>query len=385
MISSLARAEARDWQTVKASRQKKDALFDLAARIAILAEKSRASGAEALAKAAEAERRRALKAGLDVIVAGGDAEELARALAKAPGDDSPGSILEARLVRSGLRGLLAGEHPYALMRRMTAHLGPEYFDKAGAWILSRVKRRRPGPDSLVVPGELPDVVRGLALDPRSLERALRAAGREIAAASLAGCPQESMELAKPLYGRIGGAVLEDDAAFLRSRLSGDDIAQAQAAFLEIARGLEERGELEMASEDELEPDPAFVAELTKAVMSLDDELVRAAFRSSDGKSLAAAMQGMEPRAHDRILAALPKKDVNRILDAIDDAAPLRRKTIVEAGAKLASLLLAAAERSGAAPAKKGPAPKRGAADVAVEAKALRARLERIRDWDAAKE
>jgi hypothetical protein len=370
MIGALARADARDWEAAKASRQKRDALFELAARIALLAERSRSSGAAALSEAAEGERRKALKAGLELIIEGGDAEELDRVLASAAATSDPGSLLEARLVRSGLRGLLSGEHPYTLMRRMSAHLGPEYFDKAGAWILARVKRRKPRPDSLVVPGELPDVVRDLALDPRSLERALRAAGREIAAAALAGCPQESMELAMPLYGRIGGVVLEDDACFLRSRLSGDEISQAQTAFLEIVRGLEERGELELSDEGNLEADPAFVSELTRAIMGLDDGLLRAAFRLAEGKALAAAMQGMEPKAHDRILAALSKKEIKRILDAIDEAPPLRRKEIAEAGAKLAALLLASSE-------------KRDSSGAGNALRSALQRLERIRDWASA--
>jgi len=370
MIAALAGARPRDWEPVKASRQKIDALFDLAVRVALLAERSRASGAASLSDAARIERRRTLRAGLRVVAAGGDPEELDRAIAEAAPGADPGAILEARLLRSGLRGLLAGEHPFTLMRRMCAHLGPEYFDRAGIWILSQLKQRRPRPESLLVPGELPDVVRDLALDPRALERALRAAGREIAAAALAGCPQESMDLTAPLYGRIGGAVIEDDAAFLRSRLSGDDIAQAQSAFLEIARALEERGELDLAEEDELEADPVFVAEFTKAIIGLEAGLLKAAFHGAESRAAAAAMQGLEPRAHNRVLAALPKKDQKRILDAIDDAPPLRRKAIAEAGSRLAALIIDTSERRPSA-----FRPKSGAQRAAFQ------RLERIRDWD----
>jgi hypothetical protein len=374
MIGCLAAALPRDWEPLKASRQKKDALFDLAVRVALLAERSRSSGVVSLSEAAKIERRKALRAGLRVIADGGDGEELDRALAAASTVADPGAVLESRLVRSGLRGLLAGEHPYTLMRRMCAHLGVDYFDRAGVWILSRLKHRPAWPGSLLVPGELPDVVRDLALDPRALERALRAAGREIAAAALAGCPQESMDLATPLYGHIGGAVIEDDAAFLRSRLSGDDIAQAQSAFLEIARALEERGELDLAEEDELEADPVFVAEFTKAVMGLDASLLKAAFRAAESRAVAAAMQSLEPRAHNRILASLSKKDVKRILDAIDEAPPLRRRAITEAGSRLAKLILDTAER-------RGPVfhPKSGAQRAALQ------RLERIRDWNPAAE
>jgi len=371
MIAALARARGRDWEALKASRQKKDALFDLAARIALLAERSRQQGISVLAEAAEVERRKALRAGLELVAAGRDAEELDRVLDAESAEPDPGSALELRLVRAGLRGLVAGEHPYTLMRRMSAQLGLEYFDKAEAWILGRIKRRRPRAEDLVVPGELPDVVRDLALDPRFLERALRAAGREIAAASLAGCPRESMELAKPLYGRIGAVVIEDDAAFLRSRLSGDEIAQAQAAFLEIARGLEERGDLRFGGEESLEADPAFIVELTKAIMTLDAELLRSALRGLAPASLAAAMQGMEPKAHDRILAALPKKEAKRVLDAIDEAPPLSARAVVEAGSRLASLVLAAAEKHPAA----GKSP--------LLRSALQ-RLERVASWPRSK-
>ena len=363
MIGAIAEAARGFIAAEKVSRQKEDALFELAARIAALAEQSRTSD-KALAKAAATERRKSLKPGLELVAAGVDAAGLDRALGPArpqPGDD-PGAALERLLVRAGLRGIASDEHYSVIMRRMTAFLGPGYFDKAEAWLLERARRRKGRAESLVVPGELPDVIRILAMDKRNLERALRASGRDISAAALAGCPQESLDLAKPLYGKIGASALEDEAAHLRSRLSGDEIAQAQTAFLEVLRNLEERGELFLGPEEELSADPAFISALTKAVLGLDPAVIRSAFRAAEGSIVATAMQGMEPEAHDHILESLPKKEIKRILDAIDDADPLPRRAVQGAGKELAQTLF----------------------EAAAAFKAPRAALERIasvRDWE----
>jgi hypothetical protein len=347
----------------KVSRQKSDALFELAARIALIAEQSRVSDT-ALAKASRTERRKILKAGLEIIASGADAEGLSRALTAAfprPEGD-PGAELERMLILSGLRGIAADEHYSIVMRRMTAFLGPGCFDKTESWLLERARRRKSREESLVVPGELPDVIRILAMDKRNLERSLRASGRDIAAAALAGCPQESMDLARPLYGRIGASALEDEVAHLRSRLSGDEIAQAQSAFLEVLRNLEERGELRLGPEEELSADPAFISALTKAVLGLDAAVIKAAFRTAEGAIIATSMQGMEPEAHDHILEALSKKEIRRILNAIDDADPLPRHAVQGAGKELAERLF----------------------EAAAAAKAPRGALERlatVRDWE----
>jgi hypothetical protein len=365
MIRSLASASTAP---PKASRQKKDALFELAARAAAAAEQARAGGIAAVAKAAKAESRRYLRTGLELVASGIDIEGIDRSFAAAEatakastaaGDGGP--ELELRMCLVAVKGIASGEHPYVLMRRMTARLGSEYFDKAGSWILERLRKRRVRGESLIVPGDMPDIVRALALDRASLERAIRTAGRDVAAAALAGCPQESIDLAKPLFGKIGGAVLEDDAAYLRSRLSGDEIAQAQGAFLDVVKSLEEGGDLVLGEADSVDEDPAFVAGLTKSILDLDAATIRAALRSADGLLLAAAMQGMEPAAHNRILQTLPNKDARRILDAIDEADPLPRGAVRSAGRQVASLLLAAAK------AKKTPKP-------ALES------LAAIRDW-----
>jgi len=363
VIRAIADAAGDSLDISKVSRQKKDALFELAARIALLSEQYRASHA-AIARAAAAEKRKALKAGLDLLTVGVSRDSLESGFSASvprPRADA-GAELEWMLVRSGICGIAAEEHYSILMRRMTAFLGVEYYGKAELWLLEKVKRRKTRSESLVVPGELPDVIRILAMDKRNLERALHASGRDIATAALAGCPQESMDLARPLYGKIGAAALEDDAARLRSRLSGDEIAQAQATFLEVVRSLEERGEFRLGEEDELSADPEFVAALTKAILGLDSSLIKGAFRSAQGVLVATAMQGMQPAAHDRILETLSKKEIKRILDAIDDSDPLPRRALQGAGKELASRLF----------------------EAAAAAKAPRAALERlaaVRDWE----
>jgi hypothetical protein len=339
MIRAIVDASRGFLDTPMVSRQKKDALFELATRIGVIAEQARLSDT-ALAKAATAERRKMLKIGLEILASGADRENLDRGFAKAvPRPESdPGAELEWLVVRAGLRGIAADEHYSIIMRSMTAFLGFEYFDKAELWLTEQTRRRKNRTESLVVPGELPDVIRILAMDKRNLERTVRAAGRDIMAASLAGCPQESLDLVRPLYGRIGAAALEDDATRLRSRLSGDEIAQAQATFLEVLRNLEERGELRLGPEDELVADPAFVAALTRAILGLDSGVIRSAFRASEGALVATAMQGMEPEAHDHILEVLSKKEMKRILDSVDDTDPLPRRAVQGAGKELAARL-----------------------------------------------
>jgi hypothetical protein len=343
MNRAVIEAMRRPLAAEKVSRQKTDALFELATRIGLLAEQSRASEI-ALAKAAATERRKSLRTGLELVAAGASGEAVDRAFASASPriEDDPGAALEWELVRVGMRGIAADEHYSVIMRRMTAFLGTSYFDKAEAWLLERSKKRRSRAESLVVPGELPDVIRILAMDKHNIERVFRTSGRDIAAAALAGCPQESMDLVRPLYGRIGAAALEDEATRLRTSLSGDEIAQAQAAFLEVLRNLEERGELLLGPEEELSADPAFVSAITRAVLGIDAAVIKGAFRQIDGGLIAAAMQGMEPEAHDHILEALPKKEIKRILNAIDDADPMPRRAVQSAGEMLAGRLFEAA-------------------------------------------
>lgn len=364
MISALARRRHLARPEGPVSRQKRDALFELSCRLAQVAEEAREGGSRALLVAAKLERKKALRYGLELLAEGADAERLDRDFAlEALGKDlDAGTRLELAVIRAGLEALARADHPFTLLRVTSAHLGPEYFEKAGAWMLARVsKRRKAKPHDLIVPGELPDLVRGLALDPASLERALRAAGRTLAAAALAGCPTESLELCKPFFGKIGGAVLEDDAAYLRARLSGDEIAEAQAAFVEIVSRLDRSGQLELGEEEEFYNDPEFVKELTRALLSLDDRTVRKVFAGAEKRPLALAMQGMEPRAHDRILGLLPKRETRKLLDAIDDAAIMPRREVLEAGKALARAALAALAQGGAA-------------------EEARERLTRIADW-----
>ncbi len=367
MIGALT---AVDWTRLprgSVSRQKKDALFDLACRVALLSEGTRGESSKAFAAAARTETRKSLRYGLELLAAGVDSETLASAYEPEAvlQELDAGTRLEFAMLKAGLAAIAEREHPFLVLRRMSAFLGYEYFDKASAWMAERVRKRRSKAQNLLVPGELPDVVRTLALDGVSLERALRAAGRSLASAALAGCPQESIDLAKPAFGKIGGAVLEDDAGYLRTRLSGDEISQAQSAFLEVVQGLEAGGEVEVVEEEELYNDPAYVKELSLAVTGLDDKSLKLLLKDAEDRELATAMQGMEPQAHERILGLLPKKARLKLLDAIDAAVLLPRREIEEAGRRLALRVLEGAART---------------STLSAEAAE---RFARIRDWAGA--
>lgn len=365
MIRAITEA---DWEAPRpaltVSRQKKDAIFELACRLAQIAERSRASEGASLAKDALAEKRKLLRFGLDLIVQGTDPESLDMAYKHSPitVDLDAGTRLEMAAIRAGLLSIASGEHPFFVLRRMTAFLGYEYFEKASVWMTGHIGKRRKRNQSLLVPGDLPDLVRSLALDPRSLERTLRAAGWELAVAAMAGCAQESVDLAAAFYGKTGAVAFEDDAEYLRQRLSGDEIGQAQNTFMDVVKNLEAGGELALGSEDEFSSDPAFVSELTRAVMALDDKSLRAVFKDGDSRILALAMQGLEPRAHERILQLLPNRIARRLLDAVDDAAILPRREVLEAGKTMAHAVLAQAALT------------KSASREVLDA------FERIRDW-----
>lgn len=345
MIPSLTGADWSRWKSAVVSRQKKDALFELACRMALIADKARQGDHAALTAAAAVERRKALRFGLELLADGAEAEALDQAFDLDPAfrELEAADALELAVTRKGLFSIAAREHPFVALRRTSALLGTEYFEKAEAWMRAGIKKRKRRNQPLLVPGDLPDLVRTLAVDGTSLERALRAGGRSLSAAALAGCPQESLDLAAPAFGPIGGAILADDAFYLRGKLSGDEIAQAQSAFLDVVHGLEEGGEVELFEEEQLYGDPAFVAELSRAVISVDDKPLKAWCKSLDARLLAMAMQGMEPAAHEQILGLLTKKEENRVLDAIDAMILLPRREIEEAGRSFAGGLLSALE------------------------------------------
>ncbi len=342
-IFPLLEAPVRKRDYRKVSHQKKEALFELAIRIAQLADKARLSPLD-LERAAATEKRKSLKSALALVSAGSDAEGLARGMSRLLVEADSSLRLELEMVIAGVRGILAGEHYSIIMRRMTAFLGFEYYDKTTAWLETKIKRRKPRSENIIVPGEMPDVVQALAVDPKSLELCIRAAGRAITTAALAGCPQESVDHAKRLFGPIGSSALEDDAAYLRSRLSSDEISEAQAAFLEVVSSLEERGEIRIGVEEDIGTDELFVAAFTKAVMTVPPQTIRSVIKSAEGALIAAAMQGLEPKAHDHILKALPKKEATRILDAIDAADPLPKRAVLSAARELAARFIASSSR-----------------------------------------
>ncbi len=366
MIASLPRFMAATKGCSSVSRRKKNAIFDVAARLTLIAEKARSDGGTGLASSAATERRKALKLGLELLVRGVGHDGLDRSFRKAHLTKTfdPGEALENLVILEGLHAFVAGEHPFIMLRRMTAFLGTEFLEKTDAWLTARIaRRRRTKGEDLLVPGELPDILRSLSRQDGRLERVARAAGRDIMSASLAGCPRESLLLAKPAFGRIGGAILEDNMVFLRSRLSTEEIAGAQSAFLEILHEHEAQEGLDAAEgQGETETDPDFVRELTGAILALDEKAIKAGVSGMEGKHLAAAMQGMEPVAHERILASLGKREEKRILDSIDDFDPLTRTEVAAAAVILIARLAAAAEKLGKLP------------------ETLKQRLEALRNW-----
>lgn len=337
------------------SRRKKTAIFEVAARLTLIAEKSRLGGPEVLRNSALLERRKQLKLGLDLCARGMRHESIDAAFRKPAfaRSEDPGERLETLVIRAGIHALSEGDHPFLIFRKMTAFLGLEFYAKSNDWLAARITRRRKSrTEELIVPGDLPDVIRELAKDRILFERVIRTTGRDIMSASLAGCPRESLQLIKPVFGKVGGTILEDNMLFLKSRLSTEEIAAAQSTFLEIERTIHNQKQIQDASGPETsqaQTDSAnihYIRELTRIILDIEDRPLKIALSGTEARTLAAAMQGMEPAGHERILSSLGKRDEKRLLDALDNLDLLETPEIQRAATQVLARLSEASIKSG---------------------------------------
>ncbi|MEN6477107.1 MAG: hypothetical protein ABFC75_03855 [Rectinema sp.] len=348
----------RDPVPPQVSGRKKSALFTLAERFALAAEKAAIEDSSAWAVAAESESRKSLRIVLNALAAGTHPDAVQPALAQAgfAGSADPGDRLESDMLAAGAVEALRGSHPYILMRVMTARLGPEYYEKTTEWILERIKRRKYVENEFFVPGDLPEVLARLEKIPGKLELALRMAGREMSAAALCGCPAESIVAVLAPCGRIGGAILEDSMRAYRAKLSTEEIADAQAAFADLARELDEPKAHTEPVEPEDVPDPGLVEDLTDLILELDPKLLRTVALSMDPKKLASLLQVMAPAGHDRMLTTIGPMRESRVINALDAAQPLGSFELTREAQVFAQKILAAAVPKGKTRGKTIPLP-----------------------------
>lgn len=353
------------------SRRKKTALFDLAARFCLTVEKAMQGPTSdpdswniaVIAQAAEAESRKSARAALGLLASRAHPETVWPALVarNALRFEDQGDRLEAEMVAAGAMAALRGVHPFVLMRVMASRLGQEYQAHASEWITDRLRRRKTPAEQLIVPGDLPELLDEISADPTLLELALRAAGREMSAAALSGCPDEHIKAAKACFGRIGGAVLGDSIRSYRARLSTDEIADAQAAFSELIRALKADRDLRVPvkeSDDDAESllDPDLVEDLSDLILELDQKLLKSIIAPISASRLAVLFPTMSPAARDRILKESGTMKESRIINALEDMDQMGIHELTREAQSFAQRVLAAFAPRGVTRGRQIPVP-----------------------------
>ncbi len=336
IIESLCRAHSRGiaagfpgHKTVTTSR-KADTLLEVAKRFVSAVAEFRNSGKEALAELAREEKRKSLKLAYSIISAGQPEASVRSAFALA-GIGTKGSNLDPREVEmliSGTELTLRQVHPIAISRMMTAYAGFSCFEETERWLKEKFGGKPANSrfmEELIIPGDLPEVVMNGSQSAGEISLAVRLAGPQLVAAACAGCPREAIERIKSAaYDDLGAIMLEAEIAAARDRLSSDELADTQNAFLELLGSVQENSADLLGDDDRRKEsiDPMLVADVSGLVLELDEKLLRVVASSLDARTIADLIQTMEPIAHDRLFSCLPGARGKRILDALENAIPL---------------------------------------------------------------
>jgi hypothetical protein len=179
-------------------------------------------------------------------------------------------------------------------------------------------------EELIIPGDLSEILSDKRISPGQINLAIHMAGNQLVAASLAGCPRHTVDLVKSLaYSRLGGALLDWNIREARSRLSSDELSDAQSAFMELLGSLDEPNPAELRQEDwSSGVDESLVADISDLILELDERVLKSVVAGLEPALLASLIQAMEPIAHDRLFSCAPSSRSKKILNALEAATPL---------------------------------------------------------------
>ncbi|MEW6548331.1 MAG: hypothetical protein AB1407_02610 [Spirochaetota bacterium] len=303
------------------------ACMDTAKRFVSGIQRFRNEGKDSLLAVMREEKKKNLKFAFSLVASGIAQENVASAFANAglSEGETPRDAMEAAMLACGARLAIGNVHPIAVMRAMTAYLGFSVFDEAGAWLATRFLPPGRQEEELLLPGELADAVYAFTDDPGSLGQAVRLAGLPLLAAALAGCPDETVATIKSVgFNALGSALLDDEMRNARTRLSSDELSDAQHAFLTLLGSLKELVPKGIVEEEawKRNMDEGLVGEVSELVLDLDERILKTVISGMDAKSVAALIQAMEPIAHDRLFSCVTSNRGKKILDALEASSPL---------------------------------------------------------------
>ncbi len=314
-------------QSRYAATPKKTAIYlELAARFVMNVWHYQRDGKEKMLLAAREEKRRLAKYSYSLI-ASSTAPELVRQAFHSAGLSSAAGYpdeCESEMFITGTRLAIAKAHPIVIMRSMTAYLGMQVFDQVESWLLEHFGEKGEEDEELIIPGDLSEILSDKGLSTGQINLAIRMGGNQLVAASLAGCPRQTVDLVKSLaYSRLGGALLEWNIREARSRLSSDELSDAQSAFMELLGSLDEANPAELRQEDwSSGVDESLVADISNLILELDERVLKSVVAGLEPSLLASLIQAMEPIAHDRLFSCAPSSRSKKILNALEAAFPL---------------------------------------------------------------
>jgi hypothetical protein len=317
------------WPTIFGSNHRRTTIYlESARRFVIAISQYQAGGKDQFLTLTHDEKRKLHKFAYSFIASSSPAEQVRSAFITAglSGKAAPQEECEAEMIIAGTQLALRNAHPVIILRTMTAFLGFSVFDAVEKWLTDYFGTDRRKDEELIIPGDLSEILPGKNVAPGMVGRAIRLAGPQLVAATLAGCPGETIDYIKSLaYSPLGGILLDWDIRNARNRLSSEELSDAQNAFIELLTSLHEEPAETAGHEGEhwqMDVDKDLVADISNLILELDEHVLKSVISALDPKIAASLIQAMEPIAHDRLFSCVASSKSKKILDALEASAPL---------------------------------------------------------------
>lgn len=300
--------------------------FDSAKRFIGAIQLYQSEGKDSLKLAIREEKRKTLKFAYALLASSTPQESIRPAfLSGGFGSASPQDACELEMVIHGTELAQKNIHPIVIMRTMTAFLGFGFFDETGKWLLEKFPGKQ-NQEELIIPGDMAEVLQDRTQSVGKIALATRLAGPPLVAAALAGCPREAIShLKAAVFDDLGSALMDDEINGARSRLSSDEIADAQNAFLELLGSLHEKSSESGGIEEEsaaIDVDKDLVSDISNLILELDEKVLKTVLTTLDPRIVASLIQVMKPIAHDRLFSSIASSRGKRILDILESSTPL---------------------------------------------------------------
>jgi len=310
------------------SPRRTNTLIESAKRFTLVMNQFQIAGKDQLLAVSHDEKKKLHKFAYSLIASASPSDSVRQAFVAAGlcGNTPPQEDFEAEMIIAGTELALKNAHPIVIMRTMTAFLGFSVFDLVEKWLIENFNSDKNEDEELIIPGDLPDIVPGKNTSPGSISQAVRLAGPQLMAATLAGCPGQTIEYIKSLaYTPLGQILIDWDIRNARSKFSSEELTDAQNAFIELLTSFRTEPNPDMGSEAEewlMDVDEGLVSDISNLILELDEHVLKSVVSAMNPKLAASLIQAMEPIAHDRLFSCIASSKSKKILDALENSVPL---------------------------------------------------------------